>query len=168
MSQQAVLVLNADHSIINIVNWKRALTLVLKGRAEIIEESNRVVSNFEKTVVFTVPAVIKLVSFVKNVYKARVAFNKTNVFIRDKYKCQYCSSTEHLTVDHVIPLSKGGKTTWENCVTACKHCNMLKGSKLLKDTNLTLKSKLYHPGYVQYLQAKIEIFGLDSIFKDIS
>jgi len=165
---QAVLVLNADHSIINIVNWKRAINLVLKGRAEIVESSERVVNNFEKTVVLTVPAVIKLVEFVKNVYKAKVSFNKTNVFIRDKYTCQYCGSKENLTIDHVIPISKGGTTCFENCVTCCKSCNILKGSKQLKDTKLTLKQKPYQPGYVQYLQAKIELFGLDSIFKEVS
>lgn len=165
---EAVLVLNADHSIINIISWKRALNLVFKGRAEVVESSSKVVNNFEKTVVFTIPSIIKLVNFVKNVYKAKVSFNKTNVFIRDRYTCLYCGFKENLTVDHVLPTSKGGKTCFENCATCCKKCNMVKGSKLLKDTNLNLKYKPYQPGYVQYLQAKIELFGLDSVFKQIS
>ena len=168
MQNQSVLVLNADHSVINIVSWRRALNLVIKGRAEIVESSSKVVKNFEETVVFTVPSIIKLVNFVKNIYKAKVSFNKTNVFIRDKYVCQYCSSKENLTIDHVHPTSKGGKTCFENCVTCCKKCNMLKGNKELKDTKLTLKSKPHQPSYVQYIQYKIELFGLDSIFKDIS
>ena len=161
----AVIVLNSDFTAVNIVSWKRALKLILKGRAEIIEESERVIQNFEGTFTFIVPKIIKLLHYVKNVFRAKVSYSKLNVMIRDSFKCLYCNSGENLTIDHVIPLAKGGKTTWDNSATACKSCNSLKRDKLLKDTHMTLKAKPYAPNHVEFLKNKIKLFGPDSILK---
>jgi len=162
---KGVVVLNADHSIINVINWKRAITLVMSGKAEVEEESNHVIRNFEGTQSFIVPTVIRLIKFIKNVYKAKVAFTKKNVLIRDNYTCAYCGSKENLTVDHVIPSSKGGKTTWDNCVTSCEPCNYKKGNKLLEETKMVLKFRPYQPSLVDYLRAKVQVFGLDGLIK---
>ena len=161
----AVVVLNTDFSIINVVSWKRAFNLILKGKAEVVEKTERTVKNFEGNFVFEVPAVIKLINFVKNIYKASVTFNKTNIMVRDNFTCCYCPSKENLTIDHVIPRSKGGKTTWINCVTCCKKCNMQKGSKQLRDTNMVLKAKPYQISYVEFLKKKIELFGFKALTK---
>ena len=159
--KQAVIVLNFDHQIINIVSWKRAFVLVEKGRAEVVEDSETTISNFEGTYKFSIPAIIKLVRFVKNVYKASVAFTRRNLHIRDKGQCQYCSSTEDLTIDHVKPSSQGGKTSWDNCVTACHRCNSRKADKTPEEVGMKLKTKPKHPSVVQYLQAKVEMLKLN-------
>ena len=142
------------------------MKLVLKGRAEIVEESENIIKNFEGTFLFVIPKVIKLVHFVKNVFRAKVSFTKTNVMIRDKFKCGYCPSKENLTIDHIIPISKGGKTSWDNCVTACKKCNTTKKDRLLKDTNLVLKIKPHAPNHVEFIRNKIELFGQNAFVKD--
>ena len=161
----AVIVLNQDFSVVNIVSWRRALRLILKGKAEIVEESEKIIKNFEGTFSFVVPKIIKLVEYVKNVFKAKVSYSKLNVMIRDNFRCLYCDSDENLTIDHVIPLAKGGKTTWENSATACKTCNSLKRDRLLKDTNLHLKHKPHAPNHVEFLKNKIKLFGPDSLLK---
>ena len=161
--QHGVIVLNFDEQIINVVSWKRALNLIMKGKAEIVEETDKVVKNFEGTKIFNIPSIIKLLTFVKNVYKANVTFNKINIFIRDMYACLYCGSKENLTIDHVVPRASGGKTTWHNCATCCKKCNMAKGSKSLKDAKMTLKHKPYQISYVEFLKHKIELFGFEGM-----
>lgn len=160
---QAVLVLNADHSVINIISWRRAHALLDKGRAEVVEESDKTVRNTEGTYVFTIPAVIKLISFIKNVYNAKVTFSKPNLFVRDKNTCQYCGSKEKLTIDHVVPVSKGGETSWTNCVTSCSACNWKKGNKFLENSGLHLKKKPHQPSLVEYFQNRIEMYGLDNV-----
>lgn len=164
---QAVVVLNADMNVINIVTWKRAYSLLNKGKAEIVEESGKTVRNYEGTYSFAVPAIIKLVSFVKNVYNARVSFSKQAVFIRDKHTCMYCSSKEQLTLDHVIPTSKNGTTDFLNCVTSCWSCNKKKGSKLLEQAGMQLRRKPHHPSLVEYFQGRIEQFGMDVVISKI-
>lgn len=163
--RRAVLVLNADHSILNVINWQRAICLVMAGKAVIVEGSKETIRNFEGTTSVIVPAVIKLVKFITGIYRAKVAFSKKNILIRDHYTCAYCSSEEDLTVDHVIPSSKGGKTTWENCVCCCQPCNYKKGNKTLEQVGMHLKVKPKQPTLVQYLSAKVDVFGLDSLMK---
>lgn len=166
--KQSVLVLNADHSLINIVNWKRALLLIAKGKAEVVERTGKEIRNFEGTKSFFVPSVIRLVTFVRHVFNAKVSFSKSNVMIRDKHTCVYCGSKEDLTVDHVHPTSKGGKSTWENCVTACKPCNIVKSNKSLRDVGYVLKRTPYQPTMVQYFQNKIEFYGIDAMKESFS
>lgn len=153
-----VVVLNADFSYINIVSWRRAYNLIAKGKAEIIEGSDTQVRNYEGTKVFLVPAVIKLVEFIRNIYRAKVPFNKRNVHIRDNHTCGYCLITgPKMTIDHIVALARGGTTCWKNCITCCKKCNSIKGSKLLSQTNLTLKVKPYEPTIMQFLKLKFDI-----------
>jgi 5-methylcytosine-specific restriction endonuclease McrA len=143
----------------------------MSGKAEIMEAAlledgtERLIHNFEKTREFVIPSVIRLLKFIKNVYKAKVSFTKKNVLIRDEYTCAYCGSKEELTVDHVVPSSKGGKTTWENCVACCQDCNYKKGNKSVEEAKMFLKFKPYHPGLVDYLRAKVAVFGLQGITK---
>jgi len=137
----------------------------MSGKAEIVQESKHTIRNFEGTRTFVIPAIIRLVKFVKNIYRAKVSFTKKNVLIRDRYTCAYCSSKENLTVDHVVPSSKGGKTCWENCVACCQPCNYKKGNKSVEEAKMKLRVKPIHPGLVQYLQAKVDVFGLDSLIQ---
>lgn len=120
---QTVLVLNASYEPIHFTNWKRAIILLLKEKAQIISKS-----------------VIRLLKYV-HIPIAKIVYErppKSLIYKRDSNKCQYCGSTKNLTIDHVIPKSKGGKDTWDNLVVACSPCNSKKGDNLLENTDLKL------------------------------
>lgn len=121
---QTVLVLNASYEPINFTNWKRAVVLLLKEKAQVL--SSRV---------------IRLIDYVK-IPLNRIMIQKptrTLIYQRDDHTCQYCGSQKRLTVDHVIPRSRGGQDTWENMVVACSPCNVKKGNTLLEETGMKLK-----------------------------
>jgi 5-methylcytosine-specific restriction endonuclease McrA len=119
----SVLVLNSSFEPINITNWKRAIVLLLKEKAQIL--SHRV---------------IRLLNYVKIPISKIVSHrpSKAMIYKRDNNSCQYCGSTRHLTIDHVIPKSKGGSEEWTNLVVACSKCNTKKGDKLLSQTDMKL------------------------------
>ena len=125
-----ILVLNNSYEPINITNWKRAIVLLLKEKAHAL--SSRV---------------IRLVNYIRIPFAKIVAHTPSRAMIykRDNNKCQYCGSTKSLTIDHVIPKSKGGQDTWENLVVACSPCNVKKGDKLLEQTNMKLARKPMAP-----------------------
>ena len=135
MSQ--VLVLNASYEPLNITTWRRATVLMLKGKAESLEEnSNHEIRNNVKR-----PTVIRLRYFIKVPYR-ELALNKKNLLQRDNYSCQYCPySGDQLSIDHVIPRSRGGEDIWENVATACISCNIRKGNRTPKEANMPLKNK---------------------------
>ena len=89
------------------------------------------------------PSVIALRSFVKP--QTNPSFTRFNVFLRDKFSCQYCGSKKELTFDHLLPRSKGGKTDWDNVVTACSCCNVKKGGRLYADSGMRLFKKPFRP-----------------------
>jgi 5-methylcytosine-specific restriction endonuclease McrA len=125
-----VLVLNATFEPINVCTVRRAAVLVLKSRAEIIEHSDW--SLHSESLTLPRPLVIRLVTYVKVPRDAhRRKITRRAVFARDRWTCQYCGSERgHLTVDHVIPRSKGGTSGWDNIVTCCAPCNRRKGDRL--------------------------------------
>jgi len=99
---------------------------------------------------FSYPSVIRLFRYVQAPYR-RVALSRENIFRRDGYRCQYCGSTQHLTLDHVTPRSMGGRDTWENLVTACQQCNSAKGNRTLEQSGLRLAQPPRRPSYVLFL-----------------
>ncbi|XP_002961695.2 uncharacterized protein LOC9662507 [Selaginella moellendorffii] len=132
------LVLDLSYRPINIVGWKRALCLEILEKAEVLVYYDQLVCSPSR--VFFIPAVLKMVDFVYSPKPKtlRLSLSRTNVFIRDKFKCQYCDHDRDLTIDHVLPVSKGGGHSWDNLVTACKRCNGKKGSRLLEDVEMKL------------------------------
>ena len=122
-----VLVLNASYELLNITSWRRAVVLLIKGKAEQLENNKTLIYYH-----FPLPSVIRLRHYVRVPYK-RIPLTRRNILERDCYTCQYCNAqTEKLTLDHVIPRSRGGGDTWENIVTACVKCNIKKVTVLLK------------------------------------
>lgn len=130
------LVLNVSYEALCVVSSRRALGLVLAGKALTVHES-RDIFHSEKAK-FIAPSVVRLNYFIRVPYPARVALNKRSVFARDHYQCQYCSAPAE-NIDHVIPRSKGGEHCWENVVASCKSCNSKKEDRLLSETNFTLR-----------------------------
>ena len=161
------IVLNADYSFLNIVSWQKAITLMIKGKTEVLKYTGKVVKNFEKTVIMKIPAVVKLINIIRVIYRNQVPFNKRNIIVRDEFKCMYCGKkSKTLTVDHVVPVSKGGKSTFENCVAACKRCNTKKGNKLPSEIGMYIKRKPFQPTIAEFLRLKLKKLGLDVVLKE--
>lgn len=128
-----VLVLNASFEPLNITSWRRAIVLVLKGKAEQVEHNGRYVyANYP------LPTVIRLRHYVRVPYKD-IPLTRRNIFFRDSHTCQYCHySGDELTLDHILPRSRGGVDSWENLVTACVRCNVKKGNRTPKEASMLL------------------------------
>ena len=122
------LVLNKDYSPLELIPVTRAFTMCYKGRSETLHEYDDVELR-TPTVSFQAPSVIRITEYIKVPYR-NVSLTRQNIYKRDNSKCVYCGSSHNLTLDHVIPKSKGGKDTWKNMVTACKMCNHKKGDKM--------------------------------------
>ena len=147
LKQHPALVLNADYRPLSyyplsLWPWQEAVKAAFLERVTILAEYDRVVRS--PTMEIAIPSVVVLKDYVKP--QKRVAFTRFNLFLRDEFRCQYCGRKGDLTFDHVIPRAKGGITSWENVVAACSPCNLKKGSKLLRQTNLHLRKPPRQPG----------------------
>jgi len=162
------IILNSDYTFLNIVSWQKAITLLVKGKTEVLRYTEKTVSNFEKTVIFKIPAVMRLMKIIRVIYRTGVPFNKRNVIVRDGFECAYCGiKSKSLTVDHVIPLSRGGKSNFENCVAACKKCNAKKGNKLPSEIHMYIQKRPYQPTIAEFLRLKLKKLGLDIVLKEL-
>jgi len=149
---ESVLVLNADYSHLAVVGWRRAIALVVKGKAEVVEHYDRLISNAEGTVRMRLPKVLKLLYYVQRVMHHKVTYSKRNVLLRDGYRCAYCGARGPLTIDHVLPRSRGGKTSFENTVACCPDCNSKKGDRTPEKAGMRLRKKPYTPSIYQIIQ----------------
>ena len=149
---ESILVLNADYTPINITNLKRAFNLIYKGKAEIIKHNiiSPIVTELRK---YKRPTIIRLLRYISIPFR-KVNLNRQNIFRRDKFQCVYCGekTKNKLTIDHVIPKSKGGNNTWQNLVTCCKSCNIKKDDKTLEEVGMILTSIPYRPTYIQFVK----------------
>lgn len=130
-----MLVLNATYEPINVCTVRRAVVLLLKAKAEVIEHSSWELRTSTSSVAR--PLVIRLVTYVRvprDTHRRKIT--RRAVFARDGWSCQYCGSRSKLTVDHVIPRSKGGDSGWENIVASCAPCNRRKGDRLPRQVGM--------------------------------
>jgi 5-methylcytosine-specific restriction endonuclease McrA len=136
------LVLNASFEPLSVVPVRRAIVLVLRERADVVE-TNGMVWHSER-LSFASPSVIRLRTYVKVPYARRVPLNRKTVFMRDDYACQYCHRPAE-NLDHVVPKSQGGLHTWENVVASCRRCNTKKGGRTPHQAGLTLRRRPVAP-----------------------
>jgi 5-methylcytosine-specific restriction endonuclease McrA len=139
------LLLNATYEPLTVVTWKKAITLMILGKAEAIEEHERVVRSARDT--FTLPSVLRLIRRV-NAPRTGIQFSRLNVYRRDGFECQYCGDEfdfDDLTFDHVVPQSRGGETDWNNIVTACGPCNRAKGDRTPEEAGMPLLNQPKRP-----------------------
>lgn len=148
------LALNASFEPLTMVPVRRALRLVIDGKAEIVESDGGRLIRSERLAVPR-PAVIRLVKFVHVPRRFRRQVTNTFLFARDDYRCQYCHRTggelrhrECLTRDHLVPLSRGGHNEWSNVVTACSSCNTRKGNHLPEECGMHPARPPYEPHFV--------------------
>jgi len=151
MKNERVLVLNNACEVHDVTNSKSALKLLLKGKAEALKHYDDNILSINQT--YRIPSVIRLFEHFK-FYRQPIRYCAANVFLRDKFTCQYCFKKMHnkspdMTLDHVIPQSLGGPSTWSNSVTACKRCNSYKGNKTLSQLGWVLQKE---PGRLTFYQ----------------
>lgn len=131
-----VLVLNASHEPLSVVSDRRALVLVIRGKAVTIEVRDQVWRSERHEI--PVPAVVRLTAFVHVPFQRNVPVTRRAVFGRDDNRCQYCAGPAE-SIDHVLPRSRGGQHTWDNVVACCRRCNVRKGSRLPAEAGLILE-----------------------------
>ncbi len=147
-----VLVLNLDFQPLNVCNVRRAVVLLAKEKASVVEQNGHLVTS--ERLSFPSPSVIRLAYHVKRP-RPVVKMTRKEVLVRDDHTCQYCGRRGHdLTLDHVIPRHRGGQHVWENVVAACKSCNHRKGGRTLAEARMTLlRPPVRPPATPQYLYA---------------
>ena len=136
-----VLVLNSDFTPLNVTSLRRGFVLVQKGKAEVIQKGEDIITTVGN---FVRPLIIRLKDYVR--YRpSTLGVTRRRLFKRDDYSCLYCGSNKNLTIDHVVPKSKGGTNEWKNLATCCHRCNTLKGDKTPEQVGLKLRYKPYTP-----------------------
>ena len=136
-----VLVLNASYEPINVCSTRRAVILTLKGVARVEEQSPHMLRS--SSMVMPAPSVIRLLEYIHIPYE-RKSLSRKNILLRDHNTCQYCariSSPGELTLDHVVPRSRGGRSSWDNVVTSCAPCNLRKGDRLPSEIGMHPRSR---------------------------
>jgi 5-methylcytosine-specific restriction endonuclease McrA len=146
-----VLVLNATYEPINVCTVRRAVVLLLKEKAEVIEHGEWELHSATRTLAR--PVVIRLVTYVRiprDTHRRKIT--RRAVFARDNWTCQYCGSRANLTVDHVVPRSKGGISSWDNIVASCAPCNRRKGNALPRQAGMQLQRQPRTPSAHVFIQ----------------
>ncbi len=146
-----MLVLNATYEPINVCTVRRAVVLLLKEKAEIVEHAGWELHSASRTV--SRPMVIRLVTYVRiprDTHRRKIT--RRAVFARDDWTCQYCGARANLTVDHVIPRSKGGGSSWDNIVASCAPCNRRKGDALPRQVGMRLLKQPRTPNPRVFIQ----------------
>jgi 5-methylcytosine-specific restriction endonuclease McrA len=146
LRKHPALVLNADfrplsYLPLSLWPWQDAIKAAFLDRVMVLAEYDMVAHS--PSVNIRIPSVVVLREFVKPARST--AFTRFNLFLRDEFTCQYCGAKDHMTFDHVLPRSKGGRTTWDNVVAACGPCNLRKGSRTLKQLGMSLRREPCRP-----------------------
>jgi 5-methylcytosine-specific restriction endonuclease McrA len=159
--------LNADYTFLNLIDWKRAVCLLAKGKVEVLKHSDSVVKS-PGGIEFKIPSIMRLIKLIRTIYRTGVAFNKKNILVRDGFRCAYCGEkSQKLTIDHIIPRSRGGRDSFENCVAACRSCNRRKGGRMPSEANMHLILKPYQPTISEFLRMRLKRLGINDLLRDI-
>lgn len=164
---EQTLLLNATFEPLKVISWKRAMTLWCQGIVEIVETHDA-----EKRAVtfsFKVPSIVRLLRFVKVRNVHQVKFSRANIYTRDRYTCQYCRELfepEDLTFDHVVPVSQGGRRSWENIVTCCVNCNRRKDNRTPAEAGMTLLHQPRRPSATAVFRVSIGVKRMPASWRD--
>jgi 5-methylcytosine-specific restriction endonuclease McrA len=159
-------ILNGDYTFLSLVDWKKAMGLMFAEKIRVLKYSDRVIQGVSRT--FRAPAVAVLVKVVRSVYRGRVPFSRRNVMIRDRHTCVYCGSRSGpITMDHVIPRSRGGTNDFDNCVACCRTCNQKKGARLPSEAGLTLRHRPWQPTIAEFIRIRLRQSGVFSLLVEM-
>ena len=142
--RRRVLLLNSTYEPLTALSMRRAVVMLLCGKADVVHDDPTGPVIHSATHAIVVPSVIRLRSYVRVPYRARIPMTRAALMHRDRFRCAYCGSKAD-TVDHVVPRSRGGSHTWENCVASCSPCNHRKADRLLTELGWTLRSVPHYP-----------------------
>jgi CRISPR/Cas system Type II protein with McrA/HNH and RuvC-like nuclease domain len=140
-----VLVLNFDYTPLNVTSIRRGFVLVDKGKAEIVKSDENPITAGYNT--YVRPLIIRLLKYIKHHVRTLRA-SRPRIYKRDNYECVYCGSKKDLTLDHVLPKSRGGGNDWTNLVTSCFKCNLKKGNKTPDEARMFMRQKPFVPTLV--------------------
>lgn len=157
-----VLLLNGNGDVLTFIPWTRALTLVIKGKVTVYETFEDEVRSQKRS--FKIPAVIGLLRMVPYKHGGKVSLSKANLLIRDAFECQYCGKElkpSTTTVDHVLPISRGGGRIWQNVVAACKPCNGKKDNRTPEEAHMPLRTRPWIPTRKVVLRAHAKNLGIE-------
>jgi 5-methylcytosine-specific restriction endonuclease McrA len=162
------LVLNASYEPLRVVSWQKAITLLFKGKVEVLAHYDREIRGV--TVRVKQPSVLRLLRHVhlKRAY-AEVPFTRPNVYARDDHRCQYCGrrfTPAQLTFDHVVPVARGGRKDWNNIVTCCIACNRRKGDQLPEEADLVLLRRPRRPPAFAHLTLSLGLRRAPESWRD--
>ena len=151
---QSVLLVNNSFEPLKVISWQRAVTMFFTGKVEVLEEYDHDIRSV--SVVIKAPAVVRLLKYIR-IGKKSPPLCRSNILARDNFQCQYCAkelAPRDSTLDHVKPRSQGGKTTWENIVCCCTHCNRKKGGRTPAEARMALLKKPIKPDWLPVLNIK--------------
>ncbi len=164
--QGACILLNGDFSFLTLVDWQRAMRLVVAEKARVLKYSDSIIRSVNK--VYQAPAVLVLIRVIRSVYRGHVPYSRKNVIIRDGFTCQYCGAAKTpLTIDHVVPKSKGGRTVFENCVASCQACNHQKGDRTPREAGMRLKKPPHQPTISEFVRLRIKQTGVYEYLQEL-
>lgn len=149
---EAVIVLNAGYEFMGLVSWQRAMLLLFNGKVEVVKESDRIVRTVSRT--FRIPSVIRLIKFIRQIYRREVPFSRKNILIHDAHMCQYCGrefSSGDLTIDHIVPKVQAGANEWLNVVACCRTCNIRKGGRTPRQAGMHLVRQPFKPTIMEFI-----------------
>lgn len=150
---QKVLILNQDFSALALCSIQKAFVLLYLEKAELVHKSETTILRTVSRI-YPAPSIIRLQRYVHVPYKG-ISLSRHNIMRRDQYQCLYCGSTKNLTLDHLIPKSRGGNSSWTNLATACMRCNTKKGDRTPEEAGLILKQKPRKPSLTAFLAAHV-------------
>jgi 5-methylcytosine-specific restriction endonuclease McrA len=164
--ESRTLLLTQGYEPIKIISWQRAVTLLSLDKVEVVEEYEAEIR--APSIIVRVPAVVRLRKTFRRHAKP-VKFSRVNIYARDRHRCQYCAtkcSIDELTYDHVIPRSHGGKTTWENIVSACYACNRRKANRTPAQAGMKLLSTPARPTWMPSVQIRVSTRSVPQAWRD--
>lgn len=162
-----VIVLNADYTFLNVVTPKKAFSYIARGKVVIEKFTENTFTTAEKS--YKMPLIVRFTYLVRQIFGRKVPWSKKNVCIRDGHVCAYCGIKDKvkMTVDHVIPKSKGGANTFENTVASCKKCNNKKGDRTCTEVGMYPSHIRKHPTISEFMKRWYDHLNINDIIKTI-
>lgn len=165
---ESTLLLNASYEPLRVLHWQKAITLLWREKVEVLEVHEQKIRGASSSI--PLPSVVRLHSMIRLREKHRtVKFSRVNIFTRDGYSCQYCAKVfrpSELTFDHILPISRGGRKTWENIVAACWRCNSRKSGRTPKEAGMRLLKKPVRPRWTEVVAVTSDIRGAPESWRD--
>jgi 5-methylcytosine-specific restriction endonuclease McrA len=162
----AVLYLDAQWQRLRVEPWQRAISDLFLGKVEVVEYSeDRTIQGVGRE--HPMPSVVRVLRHFRR-DRIRIKFSRINIYARDRFTCQYCAQrfvTEELTFDHVLPRSRGGRTTWENIVTCCISCNNTKADRTPEEAAMKLRAKPKKPHFIPTIAIRERSFRMPDAWK---